>query len=149
MCMCVWACTCAGVHPCTKRRTSYHISCDSFLRVFVWCMKKCGILWTGANFTLLFSTKIIYSLLLEVVLCTQKWVVYAFICQLLSNHIWKNHLFNNFEDDINLQEFNGLHVGRILYSTNAHINIVNCEGKEMRKWLVKEIIGSESRLSIN
>ncbi|KAJ8871537.1 hypothetical protein PR048_027860 [Dryococelus australis] len=51
----------------------------------------------------------------------------------------KNWPFYNFEDEINLQELNGIDMGRILHSTNACINIVNHSGKEMRKVLVNKM----------
>ncbi|KAJ8865554.1 hypothetical protein PR048_033074 [Dryococelus australis] len=61
----------------------------------------------------------------------------------------KNQSFYNFEDEINLRELNGIDVGRILYSTNACINIVNHIGKETRKVLVKQIVDSKSKMSIH
>jgi hypothetical protein len=34
----------------------------------------------------------------------------------------KNQSFDNFEDEINVQELNGINTGRILHSTNLCIN---------------------------
>lgn len=60
----------------------------------------------------------------------------------------KNQSFYNFEDEINLQEMNGLDMGRILHSTNACINIVNHIGTEMRKALVSKIIESKCKVAL-
>jgi hypothetical protein len=46
-----------------------------------------------------------------------------------------NLSFNNFEMEIDLQELNGIDMGQILYSTNAHINIINHISKEMKNIL--------------
>jgi hypothetical protein len=46
-----------------------------------------------------------------------------------------NQSFNNFEMEIDLQELNGVDMGRILHSTNACINTVNHIKKEMKKYL--------------
>ena len=53
-----------------------------------------------------------------------------------------------FEDEINLQDLNGLDMGRSLHSTNTWINIVIHIGEEMRELLIKEIIESKIRFSI-
>ncbi|XP_065662771.1 E3 SUMO-protein ligase KIAA1586-like [Hydra vulgaris] len=73
----------------------------------------------------------------------------------LSNNILKsltlakgNQSFNNFEMEIDLQEINGVEMGRILHSTNACINIVNHIGNEMRKKINAEVIKSKSKISI-
>jgi hypothetical protein len=59
-----------------------------------------------------------------------------------------NQSFNNFEDEINVQELNGVDMGYILHSTNACINIVNHTGNEMRNTLVTKIINSKSKISL-
>lgn len=60
----------------------------------------------------------------------------------------KNQSFNNFEDEINLQELNGLDMGCILHSTNACINIVNHIADEMRKTLISNILNSKNKISL-
>ena len=60
----------------------------------------------------------------------------------------KNQSFHNFETEIDLQELNGVEMGRILHSTNACINIVNHVSDEMRKNMVKEIVQSKSKISL-
>jgi hypothetical protein len=52
----------------------------------------------------------------------------------------KNQSFKNFMDEINLQELNGVDMGRILHSTNAYINIVNHIGGEFKNVLLKKIV---------
>ena len=59
-----------------------------------------------------------------------------------------NQSFNSMESEIDLQELNGLDMGRILHSTNACSNIVDHIAHEMRKKLVSEIIKSGSKISI-
>uniref|UniRef100_A0A8C8RJZ3 HAT C-terminal dimerisation domain-containing protein n=1 Tax=Pelusios castaneus TaxID=367368 RepID=A0A8C8RJZ3_9SAUR len=59
-----------------------------------------------------------------------------------------NQSFNNFEMEVDLQELNGVDMGCILHSTNACINIVNHISIEMRKNMVKEIVCSESKISL-
>ena len=59
-----------------------------------------------------------------------------------------NQSFNNFEMEIDLQEMNGIDMGRILHSTNACINIVNHISTEMRQKLVKEVVNSKSKMSL-
>jgi hypothetical protein len=51
-----------------------------------------------------------------------------------------NQSFNNFEMEIDLQELNGVDMGRILHSTNACINIINIISKEMKNILGRKII---------
>ncbi|XP_065675613.1 E3 SUMO-protein ligase KIAA1586-like [Hydra vulgaris] len=57
-----------------------------------------------------------------------------------------NQSFNNFEMEIDLQEINGVEMGRILHSTNACINIVNHIGNEMRKKIIAKVIKSKMEL---
>jgi hypothetical protein len=47
-----------------------------------------------------------------------------------------------------LQELNGVDVGCIIHSTNAYINIVNHIRGEMRNFLLKKIVDSESKISL-
>jgi hypothetical protein len=54
----------------------------------------------------------------------------------------------NFETEIDLQEPNGIDMGRILHSTNACINIVNHIGNEMRTILIRKIIDSKGKFSL-
>jgi hypothetical protein len=49
---------------------------------------------------------------------------------------------------VDLQELNGIDMGRILHSTNACINIVNHIGNEMRTTLIRKIIDSKSKFSL-
>jgi ABC-type dipeptide/oligopeptide/nickel transport system ATPase component len=58
----------------------------------------------------------------------------------------KNQSFNNFEDEINVQELNGEDMGRIFHSANACINIVNHIGNEMRNTLLTKMINSRSKI---
>ena len=60
----------------------------------------------------------------------------------------ENQSFHHFETEIDLQELNGVKLGRILHSTNACINIVNHTSEEMKKTVVKEIIQSSSKISL-
>jgi hypothetical protein len=60
----------------------------------------------------------------------------------------KNQSFCNFETEIDLQELNGIDMGRILHSANACINIVNHIGNEMRTTLIRNIINSKSKFSL-
>jgi hypothetical protein len=60
----------------------------------------------------------------------------------------ENQSFHSFEDEKDLQELNGIDMGRILYSTNACTIIVNNISTKMRKSSVKEIIKSKSKISI-
>jgi hypothetical protein len=60
----------------------------------------------------------------------------------------KNQSFNHFEDEINLQELNGVDMGRILRSTNDSINIVNHIGDGMRNMWLKKIVDSKSKISL-
>jgi hypothetical protein len=55
----------------------------------------------------------------------------------------KNQSFNNFEDDINVQELNGVDMVRIFHSANACINIVNNIGNEMINTSVTNTINSK------
>jgi hypothetical protein len=55
-----------------------------------------------------------------------------------------NQSFSNFEMDIDLQELNGVDMGRILHSKNACINII----KEMKNILVRKIISFKSKISL-
>ncbi|XP_065650416.1 E3 SUMO-protein ligase KIAA1586-like [Hydra vulgaris] len=50
--------------------------------------------------------------------------------------------------EIDLQEINGVELGRIPHSTNACINIVNHIGNEMRKKIIAEVIKSKSKILI-
>ncbi|XP_065668012.1 E3 SUMO-protein ligase KIAA1586-like [Hydra vulgaris] len=56
-----------------------------------------------------------------------------------------NQSFNNFEMETDLQEINGVKMGRILHSTNACINNI---GNEIRKKIIAEVIKSTSKISI-
>ncbi|XP_028592483.2 peroxisome biogenesis factor 2 isoform X1 [Podarcis muralis] len=60
----------------------------------------------------------------------------------------KNQAFNNFEDEINLQELNGLDMGYTFHSTNACINILNHIADEMRKTLISNIVNSKNKISL-
>lgn len=60
----------------------------------------------------------------------------------------ENQSFHNFESEIDLQELNGIEMGRILHSTNACINVVNHISCEMRKKLAKEIVRSDNKISL-
>jgi hypothetical protein len=55
----------------------------------------------------------------------------------------ENQSFHNFEAEIDLQELNGIDMGRILHFANACTNIVNHISTKMRKTLVNEIIRSK------
>ena len=52
----------------------------------------------------------------------------------------KNQAFYDFEAEIDVQELNGINMGRILHSTNACINIVNHIAVEMKSTVIKNII---------
>jgi hypothetical protein len=56
--------------------------------------------------------------------------------------------FNNFEMEIELQELNGVDMGRTLHSTNACFNIINHINKEIKNNLVHKILSSNSRMSL-
>lgn len=60
----------------------------------------------------------------------------------------ENQSFNSFCSEIDLQELNGVNMGRILHSTNACINIVNHITQEMRKNLVNEVIRSKTKIAL-
>jgi hypothetical protein len=60
----------------------------------------------------------------------------------------RNQSFNNFEMEIDLQELNGVDMGRILHSTNACINITDHISKEMKNILVRKIISLKSKMSL-
>lgn len=60
----------------------------------------------------------------------------------------ENQSFHNFETEIDLQELNGINMGRILHSANACTNIITHISSEMRKSLVTKIITSMSKISI-
>ncbi|KAK0048443.1 E3 SUMO-protein ligase [Biomphalaria pfeifferi] len=60
----------------------------------------------------------------------------------------ENQSFHNFESEIDLQELNGVEMGRILHSTNACINVVNHISCEMRKKLFQEIVRSNNKISL-
>jgi hypothetical protein len=59
-----------------------------------------------------------------------------------------NQSFNNFQMEIDLQELNGVDMGRILYSTNACINIINHISKEITNILFRKIISFKSKISL-
>jgi hypothetical protein len=56
--------------------------------------------------------------------------------------------FNNFEMAIELQELNGVDMGRTLHSTNVCFNVINHINKEMKNNLVHKILSSNSRMSL-
>jgi hypothetical protein len=60
----------------------------------------------------------------------------------------ENQSFYNFETEIDLQELDGIDMGRILHSANSCTNNVNHISTEMRKTLLNEIIRSKSTISI-
>ncbi|XP_054834515.1 E3 SUMO-protein ligase KIAA1586-like isoform X2 [Eublepharis macularius] len=60
----------------------------------------------------------------------------------------KNQSFNDFEAEIDLQELNGVDMGRILHSPSACINIINHIGSEMRATLIRKITDSPSKISL-
>jgi hypothetical protein len=59
-----------------------------------------------------------------------------------------NQSFCHFEREIDLQELNGVDMGRILHSSNSCTNIVNHIGIELRMTLIKKIVDSKSKLSL-
>jgi hypothetical protein len=59
----------------------------------------------------------------------------------------KISLFHNFESEIGIQVLNGNDMGRIVYSSNARINILNDIGDEIRTNLAK-IIMLNSNISL-
>jgi hypothetical protein len=52
----------------------------------------------------------------------------------------ENQSFHNFEDKIDLQELNGIDMGRILHFANSCTSVANHISTEMRKTLANEII---------
>lgn len=60
----------------------------------------------------------------------------------------QNQSFNDFETEIDVQELNGLNMGRILHSNKACANIINHISAEMRKHIVQEIIKSTDKFAI-
>jgi hypothetical protein len=51
----------------------------------------------------------------------------------------------HFEDEINMQELNGINMGHILHSTNACINVVSHTASEI---INKKIVSSKGRISL-
>jgi hypothetical protein len=70
-------------------------------------------------------------------LCRQKEVTAKITAYKVAK---SNQSFSNFEMEIDLQELNGVDMGRIIHSTNAFINIINHIGKEIKNILVCKII---------
>jgi hypothetical protein len=60
----------------------------------------------------------------------------------------KNKSFNNFEDEIDVQELNGVDMGRILHSASACINIVNHIENERRNIFITKMTHSKSKISL-
>lgn len=60
----------------------------------------------------------------------------------------ENQSFNNFESEIDVQELNGLDMGRILHSRKACKNIVQHVSTEMRTNLFKKIVENRKSISI-
>lgn len=60
----------------------------------------------------------------------------------------QNQSFNSFESEIDLQELNGLNMGRILHSNNACVNIINHISAEMKKHIVQEVIKSDDKFAL-
>lgn len=60
----------------------------------------------------------------------------------------ENQSFHHFETEIDLQELNGVEMGRILHSDNACANIVKHISEEMKKNVVKELVQSKSKISL-
>lgn len=58
----------------------------------------------------------------------------------------KNQSFNDFKDEINVQELNGLDTGYLLHSANACVNIVSHIANEMRKSLIDNIVNSKYKI---
>lgn len=62
--------------------------------------------------------------------------------------IKENQSFNNFETEIDLQELNGIDLGRILHSDKACANIALHISKEMKKTFVNEIIKNDTKIGL-
>lgn len=60
----------------------------------------------------------------------------------------ENQSFNNFETEIDLQELNGVDMGRILHSDKACANIALHISKEMKKTFVNEIIKNDTKIGL-
>ena len=60
----------------------------------------------------------------------------------------KSQAFNDFESEVDLQELNGINMGRILHSVNACTNTVNHIASEMKKVVIKNIIEAISKISL-
>lgn len=60
----------------------------------------------------------------------------------------ENQSFNNFESEIDVQELNGLNMGRILHSKNACVNIINHISAEMKKHILQQIITGDDKFAI-
>lgn len=60
----------------------------------------------------------------------------------------KNQAFHDFESEVDVQELNGINMGRILHSTNACVNIVSHIAVEMRSRVMKHIVDIDSKISL-
>lgn len=60
----------------------------------------------------------------------------------------ENQSFNNFETEVDLQELNGINMGRILHSDKACAKIALHISKEMKKTFVDEIIKNDTKLGL-
>lgn len=60
----------------------------------------------------------------------------------------ENQSFNNFETEVDLQELNGLDMGRILHSDKACANIALHISKEMKKTYINEIMNNDAKIGL-
>ncbi|XP_050507956.1 E3 SUMO-protein ligase KIAA1586-like [Diabrotica virgifera virgifera] len=60
----------------------------------------------------------------------------------------ENQSFNHFEAEIDVQELNGLDMGRILHSRNACANIITHISSEMKKQVVQEIVEGTDKFAL-
>lgn len=60
----------------------------------------------------------------------------------------KNQAFYDFESEVDVQELNGINMGRILHSTNACINVLSHIAEEMRSKVIETVIDSNSKIAL-
>ena len=60
----------------------------------------------------------------------------------------KNQAFYDYEAEIDVQELNGINMGRILHSTNGCVNIVNHIAVEMKSTVIKNIIEWNNNIAL-
>ena len=71
------------------------------------------------------------------------------MCSIQHNKVCKkNQSFNDFELEVDLQEINGVNMGRILHSANACNNVLNHIAVEMKKNVINKIIETRSKISL-